>query len=290
MPKPDIVIVVHELGSPVLGPQYIMGQLWRAWERSGHRVRFANGVQKAVPGDIAVAHIDLTLTPDEYLDYLSRYPVAINAGVKNISKDRFSAIMLKQGDAWGGPVIVKTKNNYGGYVEANYASRTGQAILDSDLHQRPWRKVETLDPYNYPVFESLALVPPGVWKNPNLIVEKFLSERDEKGHHVARHWHFMGDREFGRYITSPDRIVKPTTHFEREIFSRRLDDPVPEELRELRRRMAFDFGRFDYGIVDGHAIVYDTNTTPVMFEKTQEMFRREICEDLPRGLETFISG
>ena len=41
-----------------------------------------------------------------------------------------------------------------------------------------------------------------------------------------------------------------------------LSDPVPEELRKIRAQLGFDYGKFDYGIVDGEVILYDVNRTP----------------------------
>jgi hypothetical protein len=286
--KPDIVLLIHEYGHLAPDSFYILSLMRRAWEENGYTVRLAQGVAERVPGDVAIMHVDTTVIADEYLEFVDRYTVTINARVRDISKDRFSTIMLQRNDSYAGPVIVKTKNNYGGNIELIYASKAGEQPLEGDMHQRPWRKIEHLDPHDYPIFESISQVPTGVWKNPKLIVEKFLSERNEHGHYVVRNWFFMGDQGFCRYMTSPDRIVKPADHMGREIFVRRLDEPVPAAVRELRERMGFDFGRFDFGIVDGQAIVYDTNMTPIVAGETLEMFRSEICQDLPEGLYAFL--
>lgn len=40
---------------------------------------------------------------------MSHYPVVINGRVTDISKDRFSRIMLQRTDSYQGRVIVKTK-------------------------------------------------------------------------------------------------------------------------------------------------------------------------------------
>ena len=39
-------------------------------------------------------------------------------------------------------------------------------------------------------------------------------------------------------------------------------EEVPAELSDLRRRMGFDFGKFDYTEVNGEVVVYDMNKTP----------------------------
>ena len=45
---------------------------------------------------------------------------------------------------------------------------------------------------------------------------------------------------------------------------------VPDELRQMRRDLAFDYGKFDYAIVNGRVILYDTNRTPVMGSLSKE--------------------
>lgn len=59
-----------------------------------------------------------------------------------------------------------------------------------------------------------------------------------------------------RRTRSPDPVVKFRGVMER------TDDPVPDELRRVRARMGFDYGKFDYGIVDGEVVLYDVNRTP----------------------------
>ena len=41
-----------------------------------------------------------------------------------------------------------------------------------------------------------------------------------------------------------------------------LTEPVPEELRQTRRQLGFDYGKFDYGVVNGEVVLYDANRTP----------------------------
>ena len=39
-------------------------------------------------------------------------------------------------------------------------------------------------------------------------------------------------------------------------------ETIPRELRSIREEMGFDYGKFDYGIVDGEVVLYDVNRTP----------------------------
>jgi len=164
MTKPSILFLQHEFDVSFEESIYLAVHFKQSWEESGHKVSIAQGVSEKIDADILFSHIDATTVADEYLEYMQRFPVAINGQVKDISKDRFSTIMLQRGDRYTGPVIVKTKANYGGHQDLALLQRAGIQPLEHDLHERPWRKVETLDPYDYPVFESISAVPTGVGK------------------------------------------------------------------------------------------------------------------------------
>jgi hypothetical protein len=167
----------------------------------------------------------------------------------------------------------------------------GGDSIGPDSVQRPWRKVETLDPYDYPVFNSLAEVPPGVWKNPNLIAEKLVWERNEKGHFLMRNWFFLGDQGFTRSVSSPYHIVKPAEPGKeipgRECEFHFQDEPPHPVIQEMRESMGFDYGRFDYVMVNGDPYVFDMNDTPVALEEGIEKYSQEFKEKLPRGLFCF---
>lgn len=287
----DITILVHEDAKMTRSSLYILAYLWKGWEARGHTVRVAQGVDEWVPGDVVFVHVDLTVVPDEYLEFAARFPVAVNGGVRDLSKHQFSTLMLRPGDRWAGRVIVKTKANYGGHVDLPYGQRTAELLLHEGRPERPWRKRQTLDPYDYPVFDSLHDVPPGVWRNPYLMVEKFMPERNEEGLYVMRNWFFLGESGFVRKVSSPYHIVKPLTHGDdsgRECYLERANDPIPDEVWTLRRQMGFDYGRFDYVEVNGRPFVFDVNTTPVIVEEGLQMFAPEF-EALVGGIDGFIS-
>jgi hypothetical protein len=265
--------------------------LKQSWEKSGHQVKIIRGVSEKISADVLFAHIDVTTVAEEYLDFMASYPVVINGKVTDISKDLFSTIMLQRKDPYRGPVIVKTKANYGGRQDLTLLSRAGMQPLEQDLHERPWRKVETLDPYDYPIFDSIHAVPTGVWKNPRLIVEKFVSEKTEDGQYVMRNWFFLGDQGFTRSVSSPYHIVKPALHETipgRETYLHKLDEPLHPAMQSLRENMGFDYGRFDYVMVDDEPVVFDMNTTPVIAGEGLQMHSKEVLEDLPRGLFSFL--
>lgn len=277
--RPDLTILVHERQPFERSFLYILNYFWDRWEERGHKVRVAHGVNEWVPGDIVFNHVDLTVLPEAYQEYIARFPAAINGRVTDIGKHHYSPILVRQGDSWRGQVIVKTKANYGGHADAAAGAGRGDVALTGSAGERPWRKRELLDPNDYPLFDSIEAVPSGVWRNPNLIVEKFMPEFNEDGLYVTRNWHFFGDKGFVRKVSSPYHIVKPLTHGDdsgRECYLERTSDPVPNEVRTLRRQMEFDYGRFDYVEVNGRGIVFDANTTPVIAPEGLKMFEPEL--------------
>jgi hypothetical protein len=62
---------------------------------------------------------------------------------------------------------------------------------------------------------------------------------------------------------------------------------VPDELREMRKSLGFDFGKFDYAIVDGRVVLYDANRTPAVGNFSREQFMPRI-RLLAEGLNAFL--
>ena len=201
-------------------------------------------------GDIAINHVDLTVTPDPYLDYLKKYPIVINGKVRSISKTSFSKQLLKPDDDHEGKVIIKTNDNCGGASELKLAGRKSW-FINRIAGNISWAKCIFLKSENYPILESIRSVPGGVWENKHLIVEKFLPERDNEGNYRLRAWSFLGDRSLHVLTTSNCPVVKGHSIFKREI----LTDNVPDELISCRKQMGIDYGRFDYAIVDGRVVL-----------------------------------
>ena len=116
-------------------------------------------------------------------------------------------------------------------------------------------KKDHIEPTGYPIYPDKRSVPSGVWDNPNLIVEQFLPETED-GLYFVRYWMFLGDRGWAARFGSKNPIVKFTGRVTEE---ERV--PVPAELIALRKRLGFDYGRFDYVVRDGLPIVFDINKT-----------------------------
>jgi len=266
-----ILILVHAHGS-FDKPRYFMREIAEVWRERGHRISVTHGPpRRAVAADVAVLHVDLTVVPDDHLAFLRQYPVVINGRVKDISKRAISRNILSERDGYDGPVIVKTDRNYGGIMEAQLATRTksrdGPAFV--------------CEPKDYAVYRSARDVPAATWTNRDLIVEKFLAEQRD-GCYCLRTWVFVGDRETNSISWARQPIVKSDAVIRREPIAE-----VPDELREMRLALGFDFGKFDYGIVDGHVVLYDANRTPAVGSFSREQFMPRI-RLLADGLDAFL--
>jgi hypothetical protein len=245
-------------------------------------VLIAHGPVEAVEADIGLLHVDTTLVEPAYVECMRRFPIALNARVVDISKRSFSRQLLKKGDSYTGRVVVKTNDNYGGIPDANIDVQRSNISEPLAFGERPWRHRRVIEPINYPIFDSISDVPPGVWRNPRLIVEKLLSEQDEEGNYLLRFWYFLGDKEVCELCTATRPIVKGKTIFRRELFQ-----GVPEELRKIRAELGFDFGKFDYAIVNGKPVLYDINRTPNFGTIRQELFSESRIEAFARGIDAF---
>lgn len=244
--------------------RYIADIMAEQWTASGHRVICHSGTCKLPDADVIFLHVDKTLVPSAYADCVSKYAVAINSRILDISRRLYSAAQLRKEDHYDGPVIVKTNRNYGGIPECSATSCSPHIarLLSAPVHCRAWRKIPNawrritlLNPLKYPIFNNSRDVPSGVWKNSNLLVEKFLPER-EGDLFFIRYWTFLGDRNLtGRY-GSPHPIVK----FDR-CTTKITPVDIPDELFAWRKRLKMDYGRFDYVMHEGKPFLLDANKT-----------------------------
>ena len=226
--------------------------LMSRWEEMGLKSAVATDPEHPVPAELALLHVSLTVVPEEYRGLSACYPRTLNGAVYDLRKSGFSRLLVEPGDGHPGPVIVKTDWNAGGVRELRVAKWWRPARLEA---ARPWSSRRALPEGGYRVYPSVDDVPRGVWRNPNLVVERFLAERQE-GRYLCRHWLFLGTREITRRTLSSEPSVKFRGVMERTA------DTVPAELRRVRAEMGFDYGKFDYGIVDGEVALYDVNRTP----------------------------
>jgi len=228
--------------------RYLVRHMALRWNDAGYRVIEHYGTKNMPEADIVFLHVDKTIVPNAYVNAVSTYPVVLNRYILDISRRNYSVISLNKDDEYGGEVIVKTNRNYGGlpeYRDRSWFSR----------EKKSWEDIEFLHALNYAIFKNIKEVPQGIWTNSNLIVDKFLPER-EGDLFFIRYWTFLGDKSLSGRFGSRNPIVK--------FANMETSDepvPVPEELTWLREKLKMDYGRFDYVVHAGKSIVLDINKT-----------------------------
>nr|WP_250888858.1 hypothetical protein [Mesorhizobium sp. dw_380] len=255
------------------GSRYLLFDVLEELKRRGHSVRIQQGLSKTYEGDIAVLHVDATTTPADHVDYARRFPFCLNVGATDISKRRISGALISERDAWQGPVIVKTNLNNQGFPETRLNRRSKRAGKPP-----PFPHLPGLQPYE--VHGSLGELPAGIFERDDLVVEKFIPEREPDGF-ALRFWVFCGERERCTRYVSPNSLVKASETIRREPV------PVPNELRERRRELGFDYGKFDFVMHEGRAVLLDANKTPGRPQNLVKMFAAGAA-DLADGFEGLI--
>lgn len=278
-----LVVVIHEhdkfawrdptSGSEIISPYLLCGVLRRLKEL-GHSWVVARG-PLPVRADVALLHVDATVVDEEYLSLRSAYAGTINFEVTDISKRRISSQLVTAEDDWTGPVIVKADLNCGGQTELmhNQAARArGLPAAHSGVGR--WTG-------EYRILDRLEEVPEVVWKNPGLVVERFLPEPDPPGGFAYRTWVFAGARErCNRFVTA-----EPISKGAGVLRYGPVD--VPAKIREERARLNFDFGSFDFVIHEGEPILLDANRTPGVANSLADMIRAGHA-NLAEGLDHLV--
>jgi hypothetical protein len=244
-----------------------VGRLMRtAWQPAGIDVVVQQGLRNPPQADLAILHVDLTVIPDEYLELGARYAHCLNLAVRDISKRRISRNLVTAADGYQGPVIVKTDLNYGGRPErALRLAEGGPGRRWRDVIERrlPSAWTGRLRDDGYQVYDRKGDVPGWVWGSPDLVVERLLADRQGDRCRMYQ-WYFFGDADCVVPVYGPGTFVD----FQRqETLERQTPHrEVPEEMRARRRELGFDFGKLDYVVRDGKAVLLDANRTPALDE------------------------
>jgi hypothetical protein len=264
------------------------------WEASGWKTRLVTDAAEPGTADVAILHVSLSVVPEAFRHLSARYGRTINGAVLDIRKRRFSRLLIDREGPDPGPVIVKTDANAGGwrelrgaFLETAVGRRVGRVDPRAHVYRhalrfeslRPWSARRVPRIRGYAVFPSRDRVPEGVWRNPHLVVERLVAERLGE-RYMCRHWLFLGSREVTRRTVSPEPVVKFRGVMER------TSEAVPDELRRIREEMGFDYGKFDYGVVDGEVVLYDVNRTPGA--SSDPRVHAQTIDALSPGLQDFL--
>jgi len=264
----SIAILFHERLRHAATTGYRIWSLVENWRARGIRVDAVYGTSREIDADLLIPHVDLSYTPDAYWNLIQRHPNVVNRRVRDIRKRTLSAILVQRDDAWDGPVIVKTNMNCRGLMDAwlDGGERwrglfgggfTRRLVSLPGLDALRFGSARTLGRYH--IFERRRDVPPRVWNNPALVVERFVPELRDDGRYVLRNWTFFGSYEHTRLFVGPDPWVKGANS---EML--RVEVPPPEAIARARERIGLDYGKIDYVVHDGEPYLLDVSPAPGM--------------------------
>lgn len=255
----------------------VLHALAELWQARGLTVTDGRCFDPAA--DVCILHLNRTrIAPDEIPPAPPGAPV-VNGRVLDISKRLFSVLAVDRQTDWDGPVIVKTNLNHFGRPERKSRPLSPQMANRMRMAKLSWRSARMLPDGTYPVLASVRLVPGWVWDNPDVIVEKFLPER-EGDLYCLRGWMFFGTASYGWRLYATDPLVKTSSMVRHDYLTE-----VPDELLALKAATGFDFGKFDYVVHDGKPIVLDLNKTPgYSGDRASPRLRR-----LSEGIEEFLA-
>lgn len=312
MEREKILVIMDKKGRE---SYYVISWLVECWVDAGYEVEYTFDLDTRQKADIAILHVDLTEIPEKYHTYAKRFPVVINAGNNSIGKDLFSHMALTWPTSYDGKVIVKTKLNFGGmpelsnslWIKRKFFQLVSDAAMSGTvssplLKSLAWKRLLTINPSKYPIFDSVDDVPRAAWKNPNLIIEKFLPEQEEDGRYVLRHWYFFGSKEFRIKLVCKNPIPKwinmdseeqsqsSKDWFDIEVLD---DAELPDEVRAVRERLKMDYGRLDWVFHNGKPVVFDANKTPGatgVMDRTTELGRHRyaVMQAFSKGIEKYL--
>lgn len=237
-----------------LNPSAMVFQLSEIWNEHGIDVVIGHGFHPAA--NLCILHHDRTFVPTCDIPPPPDGVPILNAAVQDISKRRYSSLLITPDGNWTGPIILKSNLNHYGAPERR-DGKTAIGELQRKISTFSWRLARRLPPYEYPILDSVDAIPNWVWCDPDVIVEKFLPEMHD-GLYCLRGWLFFGAESYGYRLFSRDPLVKLKSIIRYEY----LDGPPPKAIQRAREEMGFDFGKFDYVLHDGQPILLDANKTP----------------------------
>jgi hypothetical protein len=259
--RKHIAVLWHERDRGRDLTRYAITHLAEYWRNDGHVVRSVFGTDRFEPADLVIVHVDLSVVPARYLDFAAHFPFAVNGRVQDIRRTSFSRLLVSREDDYAGPVIVKSNANHAGWPEHALAP-----LNVSVLRWRIRRRIAAFrrppadepplfsTPLDYRILERAAEVPESWWNRPELVIERFVPEREGEAYAV-RNYQFLGDRWTCTRMLAPHPIVNRYTQVTVEDV-----EPHPA-IQQMRHDLGFDYGKFDYVVHEGEALLLDVNKT-----------------------------
>jgi hypothetical protein len=281
-----IAILLHANDRDANRHRYVVDDLADCWREDGHEVEYLQGIDTSATADVLFVHVNLSVVPDEYLAFASRFPIVLNGQLRDIRKSVVSGHLVRPDDGWPGPVIVKSNANYGGGPERRLApswrnTRSGFWYQARRIRRRLTHRVDVEDWVGYRIYQRTADVPRSCFARPDLVVERFLPEVADGLFHV-RVFQVLGDRWSCTRLASPEPIFKASMS-----VSSVPTDPHPE-VQAWRRRFHVDYGKLDYVVHEGTPILLDVNKTTGASAKVADLNLKTMRRQLAEGLYSYF--
>ena len=250
--------ILHHANRGGLRRGYLIELIADQWAARGAEIVDIVGIETAVPVDVLLVHVDLSIVPDEYLHFAKSYSNVINLEAMDIRKTSYLDDLVGAEGDWHGPVIVKSDLNHAGTPERFLTPRkTRLGRLSARALRRIRRLIglpnEILSKADYAVFPDRASIPARRFRDGS-IIQPFRAERSGSDF-VLREYYFFGGIEILSKEIGPDPILTSGRQVECRAGS------PPPEIRAVRDRLNLDYGKIDYGCPDGVTVVYDANKT-----------------------------
>ena len=275
-----IVVLFHEDCRQV--HSYFISAAARIWREQGHHVKYLFGTGEFCPADVCILHVDLTIVPEDYLEFASLFPVTVNGRVSDIRKSSFSKNLVDADSDYRGSVIVKTDENFAGWPERLLAENRlvlGLARLTRRL-RRP--RIRFTDSFDYRIYPGYDDVPARYRSDPRFVIEKFIPEMED-GYYVCHSYVFFGDVHHGFREYSPDPIVKTGS----SVMT--MSETPHDEMVKARYEMDFEYGKFDYCISGNKVHLLDVNKTFGVPSFVDRSKFESVTENRANGLFTIVN-
>ena len=286
--KKRIVILFHEFQYD-RSSNYMIDELADLWREEGLEVIEIYGIDRVVPADVILLHIDLSVVPPEYLEFARQYPVALNTTLNDIRKATISQNLVQSGAAYVGPVIVKSNLNYAGAperkLEETQLRQSSFWLKRLQYRVFPFLKKVPVFQSNleYQIFDRIEDVPRSLLNHPDVVVEKFFHSRHEE-FFCIHNLYIFGNHRTGARLMGHHPIVNGRTY-------KRIDyvDPSSDILEQMAD-IPLDYGKIDYVFDKGKVEIIDINKTVgdsrAVFQRTPELIR--FYKTLAAGIHFYL--
>ena len=249
-----IAVLFHQDMKPSSLEYYEIGHMARYWREGGYEVAYLFGPDTSVRADICIVHVDLSVVPDAYIDFAYRFPVVLNGKITDIRKSRLSRYLVTPDCGFDGPVIVKTDLNYAGRPERSLTHNRLTLFAQDVVAPFLRRAGRIVRHHHYRVYDRFSQVPKKYVESEDFVIERYLPEIVD-GLRCVNYYKFFGDQHDCARSCSEDAVVVGCNTV------RRVDIDVSEEVVDYRKELGIDFGKIDFCLHQGRAVIIDVNKT-----------------------------